>query len=81
MADGLVQTFFFRAVNDMEKNQVKQEERLRKKGGGDWFDIGEFSTLLCELDAVATQVGKLLWVVNKDKVQVQPINSMKFAWY
>ena len=60
MADGLVQTFFFRAVNDMEKNQVKHEERLRKKGGGDWFDIGELSTLLCELDAVATQVGKLL---------------------
>ena len=44
----------------MKKNQVKQEERLRMKGGGDWFDIGELSTLLCELNAVATQVGKLL---------------------
>ena len=58
---------------------MKHEERLRKKGGGDWFDIGELSTLLCELDAVATQVGKLLRVDNNDKVQVQPINSMRFA--
>ena len=48
----------------MKKNQVKQEERLRMKGGGDWFDIGELSTLLCELNAVATQVGKLLCVDN-----------------
>ena len=63
----------------MKKNQVKPEERLRMKGGGDWFDIGELSTLLCELNAVATQVGKLLRVDNNDKVQVQPINSMRFA--
>ena len=58
----LVQTFHFR---NMEENQVKEEERQRTTtdssggGGGEWFDLNELSPLLCELDAVATQVGNI----------------------
>ena len=55
----LVQTLRFRME---EENQVKEERQNTKEdgGGGDggeWFDLNELSALLCELDAVATQVG------------------------
>ena len=57
----LVQTLRFRME---EENQVKEEEERQNTtedgGGGDggeWFDLNELSALLCELDAVATQVG------------------------
>ena len=55
----LFPTFRFR----MEDNNVKEEEERRKTTedgvggtGGEWFDLNELSALLCELDAVATQV-------------------------
>ena len=48
---------------NMEENQVKEEEerqRMKAEGGEEWlFDLNEFSALLCQLDAVATQVGNL----------------------
>ena len=56
----LVQTLRFRME---EENPVKEEEERQRTtedgGGGDggeWFDLNELSALLCELDAVATQV-------------------------
>ena len=44
----------------MEENQVKDEESRRTMDGcGEWLNINELSALLCELDAVATQVGNI----------------------
>ena len=45
----------------MEENEVKEEDRQRTTGG-EWFDLNKLSDLLCELDAVATQVGNIFWV-------------------
>ena len=48
---------------------MKQEERQRMTSvGGDGFDINELSALLCELDAVATQVGNIhsVWYIKDD---------------
>ena len=42
----------------MEENEVKEEDRQRTTGG-EWFDLNKLSDLLCELDAVATQVGNI----------------------
>ena len=55
----LVQIFYFKASMDMEENQVKDEESRGTLSGGGWLNINELSALLCELDAVATQVGNI----------------------
>ena len=49
---------YSRASVDMEENEVKEEDRQRTTGG-EWFDLNKLSDLLCELDAVATQVGNI----------------------
>ena len=52
---------YFRASIDMEEHQMKEDEGLKMTmdvGGVGWLDIKELSALLCELDAVATQVGR-----------------------
>ena len=52
---------YFRASIDMEEHQMREDEGLKMMmdgGGVGWLDIKELSTLLCELDAVATQVGR-----------------------
>ena len=55
-----VQIFYFKASTDMEENQVKDEESRRTMDGcGEWLNVNELSALLCELDAVATQVGNI----------------------
>ena len=38
-----------------DDNPVKEEGEMQKE----WFDLNELSGLLCELDAVATQVDNL----------------------
>ena len=45
----------------MEDNQLKQEGQQQKMsdGRGGLFDITELSGMLCDLDAVATQVGSI----------------------
>ena len=41
-----------------DENPVKEEGELQK-AGGEWLDLNELAGLLCELDAVATQVDNL----------------------
>ena len=45
----------------MEDNQLKQEGQQQKMSDsrGGLFDITELSAMLCDLDAVATQVGSI----------------------
>ena len=72
----LVQTLHFRASIDMEENQVKEEEERQRTtdapagDGEEGFDLNELSALLCELDAVATQVGDVFWVDTDNHVTV-----------
>ena len=46
-------------VENMEDNLLKQEGQQQKMSDGRGFDITELSGMLCDLDAVATQVGSI----------------------
>ena len=57
-------------MKEEEERQRTTDAPAPAGDGEEGFDLNELSALLCELDAVATQVGDVFWVDTDNHVTV-----------